>query len=73
MSAAWVKWFDEQDDSEKRSIALAAIEKLIADNKVKFSVGDTVDKFGDPIDPNAYYEEHLYWNDEHKEDLRVPF
>lgn len=71
--ASWVKWFDSQSADDRRTIALAAIERLIGEGKISFWADDSVDKFGDEIPAEQTAEEHLYWNDQHKEDLRIPF
>lgn len=71
--SAWVKWFDTQSAADKRTIALAAIERLMDEGKVAFWADDVVDKFGNTIAEDEVAEEHLFWNDEHKEDLRIPF
>lgn len=71
--SSWVKWFDAQSADDKRTIALAAIERLMDEGKISFWADDYVDKFGNEIPEEQIAEEHLYWNDEHKEDLRIPF
>ena len=77
LSKSVVKWFDSQKPEDKRTVALAAIERLLKINAIKFWADDSVDKFGEPIPENLPMadlpEEHLYWNDKHKEDLRIPF
>lgn len=77
MKKSWVKWFDSQSAEDKRTIALAAIERLISEGRIAFWADDLVDKFGNKIPDDLTVadspEEHLYWNDEHKEDLRIPF
>lgn len=75
--SSWVKWFDAQPSDDKRTIALAAIERLMNEGKISFWADDLVDKWGNEIPEDLSMadspEEHLYWNDEHKEDLRIPF
>ena len=55
----WVEWFDKQNTVDQRTMALAAIERLIEIGEVEFRV----DERGD---------ECLYW-DSCGEDLRIPF
>jgi hypothetical protein len=44
-----VKWFDAQTADDKRTIALAAIERLMNEGKISFWADDLVDKWGDEI------------------------
>ncbi len=67
------KWFLRQSHDDQIVIALNAIERLLADGKIAFWMDNYIDKFGNQIPENKSCEEHLYWNDDHKEDLRIPF
>jgi hypothetical protein len=73
MIPRYQKWFLRQSHDDQIAIALSAIEKLIADGKVAFWMDDYIDKFGNKIPDDVFVGEHLYWNDDHKEDLRIPF
>lgn len=70
---SWLTWFDSQSATDQRVIALNALGSLFAEGKIAFWADDSVDKFGRPIPESETAEEHLYWTDGNKEDLRVPF
>ncbi len=69
----WREWVWSQSPADKATICFSAIERLLEEGKIKFFPGGPVDKWGSPIPAGAKVDSHLYWNDEHKEDLRVPF
>lgn len=63
--ANFIKYFDNLPKIDKRTIAIAAIERLIEIGEVKFCVYDVI-PFDEPM------KEKLYW-DSTGEDLRCPF
>ena len=65
----WVKWFDEQTTTDKRVMALAAIERLMELGEVSFRVDDVVNIDGTWIPEEEEVDECLYW-DSCGEDLR---
>lgn len=73
---SWVRWFDRLPEDDKRTVALNALERLLEQDIIRFWQDDSVDRFGQPIPDGPVSEapeECLYWNDEHEEDLRIPF
>lgn len=56
----WVDWFDGLDQSDKRTIALGAIERLIEMEEVTYREDDND------------YEEDIYWTS-CGESLKIPF
>ena len=71
-SQLWVKWFDSQDATDRRCIALAAIERLIKIQEVGFRIDDIVRLDGTEIPEDETVDECLYWTGS-GEDLRTPF
>lgn len=59
----WTEWFDKQKPEDQRTIALAAVERLV-------EIGDVRFRIGDPEEPEIV--ECLYWGC-CGEDLRIPF
>lgn len=59
----WIEWFDKQRPEDQRTIALAAIQRLVEIDEVRF-------RDGDPEEPQI--AECLYW-ESCGEDLRIPF
>lgn len=72
VQANWVKWFDKQSAEDKRTIALAAIERLMELEEVDFRADDSVGIDGAPIPEDQSVDECLYW-DRSGEDMRIPF
>ena len=72
MKELWLAWFDNQTSTDRRTMAIAAIEHLLAMGDVRFRVDDILDKFGNPLPEEYIVEECLYWNDS-GEDMRIPF
>ncbi len=68
----WIEWFDKQATDDKRTMALAAIERLMEVEEISFRVDDSVNIDGTPIPEDEAVEECLYW-DSCGEDLRIPF
>jgi hypothetical protein len=59
----WTDWFDKQKPEDQRTIALAAVERLVDMDEVSF-------RQADPEEPEL--TECLYWSS-CGEDLRIPF
>ena len=59
----WTDWFDRQKPEDQRTIALAAVERLVEMGDVRF-------RSSDPDEPEMV--ECLYW-ESRGDDLRIPF
>ena len=68
----WVVWFDKQSDSDRRTMALLAIERLMEIGEIRFRIDDSIHLDGTPIPEDEAVDEFLYWAS-CGEDLRIPF
>ena len=69
----WVILFDSLSHEEKRTVALSALERLIADQKVGCWLDDLVDKFGNEIPEDTWIKEHFYLKESLQENLKTQF
>lgn len=68
--AEWLRYFDELKPEDQRTIAIAAIERLMDIGEVRFRVDDVVDLEGNEIPDDEEMGEMLYW-ESCGEDLRT--